>query len=42
MTREAAVTKKTPSTIELLGSGSHYASGKEMKRLLDEMRAEED
>jgi len=33
---------KTPSTIELLGSGSRHASVKEMKRLLDQMRAEED
>ncbi|MHB2035921.1 MAG: AbrB/MazE/SpoVT family DNA-binding domain-containing protein [Nitrososphaerales archaeon] len=34
--------RKTPSTIELLGSGSRHATVKEMKQLLDEMRAEED
>jgi AbrB family looped-hinge helix DNA binding protein len=34
--------RKTPRTIELLGSGSAHASVKEMKQLLDEMRAEED
>ena len=34
--------RKTLSTIELLGSGSRHATVKEMKQLLDEMRAEED
>jgi len=34
--------RKTPGTIELLGSGARHATVKEMKQLLDEMRAEED
>jgi AbrB family looped-hinge helix DNA binding protein len=34
--------KKTVSTIELIGSGSKHASVQEMKKLLDEMRAEEE
>jgi AbrB family looped-hinge helix DNA binding protein len=34
--------RKATSTIELIGSGAGSASVKEMKRLLDEMRAEED
>jgi len=34
--------KKTTSTLELIGSGAKQASVEEMKRLLDEMRAEED
>lgn len=34
--------RKTTSTFELIGSGSKYASVEEMKRLLDEMRAEDD
>jgi len=34
--------RKNPSTIELLGSGSPHATVKEMKQLLDKMRAEED
>jgi len=33
--------KKVPSTLELIGSGAGHASVGEMKRLLDEMRAEE-
>lgn len=33
--------KKVPNTIELIGSGAGRASVKEMKQLLDEMRAEE-
>jgi len=34
--------RKTTSTLELIGSGAKQASVEEMKRLLDEMRAEED
>ena len=34
--------KKTTSTLELIGSGSKHASVEEMKKLLDEMRAEEE
>ena len=34
--------RKTTSTLELIGSGAKRASVEEMKRLLDEMRAEED
>jgi AbrB family looped-hinge helix DNA binding protein len=33
--------RKAASTLELVGSGSKHASVDEMKRLLDEMRAEE-
>ncbi|MDG6990981.1 MAG: AbrB/MazE/SpoVT family DNA-binding domain-containing protein [Nitrososphaerota archaeon] len=33
--------KKATSTLELIGSGSKYASVEEMKKLLDEMREEE-
>jgi AbrB family looped-hinge helix DNA binding protein len=33
---------KAMNTLELIGSGSKYASVKEMKKLLDEMRAEEE
>ena len=34
--------RKATGTLELIGSGSRYASVEEMKRLLDEMRAEEE
>jgi hypothetical protein len=34
--------RKTTGTLELIGSGSTYASVQEMKKLLDEMRAEEE
>jgi len=34
--------KKIPSTLELLGSGASHASVEEMKKLLDEMRAEDE
>ena len=34
--------RKARSTFDLIGSGSKSASVEEMKRLLDEMRAEED
>ncbi len=34
--------RKARSTLELIGSGAKSASVDEMKRLLDEMRAEED
>ena len=33
--------RKVPNTFELIGSGARRASVEEMKRLLDEMRAEE-
>ena len=33
---------KTSSTLELIGTGAKHASVEEMKRLLDEMRAEEE
>ena len=33
---------KASSTIDLIGSGAKHASVEEMKRLLDEMRAEEE
>jgi len=34
--------KKASSTLELIGSGAKHASVDEMKKLLDEMRAEEE
>jgi AbrB family looped-hinge helix DNA binding protein len=34
--------RKTTDTLELIGSGSKHASVEEMKKLLDEMRAEEE
>ena len=34
--------KKASSTLELIGSGAKHASVVEMKKLLDEMRAEEE
>jgi len=34
--------KKTTNTLELIGSGAKRASVVEMKKLLDEMRAEEE
>jgi AbrB family looped-hinge helix DNA binding protein len=34
--------RKTTDTLELIGSGSKHASVDEMKKLLDEMRAEEE
>jgi AbrB family looped-hinge helix DNA binding protein len=34
--------KKASGTLELIGSGAKHASVEEMKRLLDEMRAEEE
>jgi AbrB family looped-hinge helix DNA binding protein len=33
--------KKVPSTLELIGSGAKFATVKEMKKLLDQLRAEE-
>ena len=41
-TGEGILYKKTISTFELIGSGSKHASVEEMKKLLDEMRAEEE
>lgn len=41
-TGKGVLFKKMTSTVELIGSGSKYASVEEMKRLLDEMRAEEE
>ncbi|HXQ93264.1 MAG TPA: hypothetical protein VN739_09695 [Nitrososphaerales archaeon] len=34
--------KKIPNTLELLGSGASHASAEEMKKLLDEARAEKE
>ncbi len=34
--------RKIPNTIELIGSGAKSGTVKEMKRLLDDMRAEEE
>ena len=34
--------KKTTGTLELVGSGAKHASVEEMKRLLDEMRSEDE
>ena len=34
--------KKVPNTLDLIGSGAKHATVKEMKQLLDEMRAQED
>lgn len=34
--------RKTASVLDLIGSGAEHASVEEMKRLLDEMRAEEE
>ncbi len=33
--------KPKPSTVDLVGSGSKYATPEEMKRLLDKMREED-
>ena len=41
-TGKGILLKKVPSTIELVGSGSKHATVREMNRLLDEMRAEEE
>ena len=41
-TNKGILFKKIPGTIEMIGSGSKYATVKEMKQLLDKMRAEED
>jgi AbrB family looped-hinge helix DNA binding protein len=41
-TGEGILFRKTTGTLELIGSGSTYASVQEMKKLLDEMRAEEE
>jgi AbrB family looped-hinge helix DNA binding protein len=41
-TGEGILFRKTTGTLELIGSGSAYASVQEMKKLLDEMRAEEE
>ena len=41
-TGEGILFKKTVSTLELIGSGSNHASVEEMKRLLDEMRSEDE
>jgi len=39
-TGKGILLKKTISTLELIGSGAKHASVEEMKKLLDEMRAE--
>ena len=39
-TGEGILFKKAIGTFELIGSGAKYASVDEMKKLLDEMRAE--
>ncbi len=41
-TGQGILLKKATGTLELIGSGASSASVGEMKRLLDEMRAEED
>ena len=41
-TGKGILLKKVPSIFDMIGSGSKYATLEEMKRLLDEMRAEED
>ena len=41
-TGEGILLRKAKSTLELMGSGARSASVDEMKRLLDEMRAEAD
>jgi AbrB family looped-hinge helix DNA binding protein len=41
-TEKGILFSKAPSTVELLGSGARHASVREMKKLLDNMRAEED
>jgi AbrB family looped-hinge helix DNA binding protein len=40
-TGKGILLRKATSTLELIGSGSKHASVEEMKRLLDEMRAED-
>ena len=40
-TGEGILLKKAVSTLDLIGSGSKRASVQEMKKLLDEMRAED-
>jgi AbrB family looped-hinge helix DNA binding protein len=41
-TGKGILLRKATSTLELIGSGSKHASVGEMKKLLDEMRAEEE
>lgn len=41
-TGEGILFRKAESTLELIGSGAKSASVDEMKKLLDEIRAEED
>ena len=41
-TGKGILLKKTTGTLELVGSGAKHASVEEMKRLLDEMRSEEE
>jgi AbrB family looped-hinge helix DNA binding protein len=41
-TEEGILFKPKKSTLDLAGSGSQYATSKEMKRLLDKLREEEE
>lgn len=41
-TGKGILLKKIPSIIDMVGSGSKHATVKEMNKLLDEMRAEEE
>jgi AbrB family looped-hinge helix DNA binding protein len=41
-TGKGILLKKVPSVIDMIGSGSKHATVEEVKRMLDEMRAEED
>ena len=41
-TSKGILFKKVPNTLELIGSGARHATVKEMKQLLDGMRAEEE
>jgi AbrB family looped-hinge helix DNA binding protein len=40
-TEEGILFKPKKSTLDLAGSGSHYATSKEMKKLLDKLREED-
>jgi AbrB family looped-hinge helix DNA binding protein len=40
-TEEGILFKPEKSTLDLAGSGSHYGTPKEMKRLLDKLREED-
>ena len=40
-TRKGTLHEKVPGTLEMIGSGSTLATLDEMKKLLDEMRAED-